>query len=111
VIEPGLLDLSPGKAHDEDAALKCDALGRATVGVATDGIVDDVGAVAFGHLVDDGDEVFRVPVDHDVRSQLLGVARREREVGFHLWQHRHRFPLFRLGPAARPSGTATNRAP
>jgi DHA2 family methylenomycin A resistance protein-like MFS transporter len=69
VVQRGGGDRAAGEADHQDPALERDALGRSRVGLAAHGVVDNVGAAASGHLLDDLDEVLPVPVHHHVRAQ------------------------------------------
>ena len=71
VVRARLGEPAAGEADDEDAAFERDALRRTVVGVAADGVVDDVGAAPAGELLHRVDEVVLAVVDREVGAELL----------------------------------------
>ena len=77
VVGRRLGDPAAGEADDDDPALERDALAGLVEDVAADRVVDDVGTVPAGHLLDDRDEVLGRVVDDVVGAELaahLGLA-------------------------------------
>ena len=106
VVGRRLGDAAAGEPDDDEPALEGDALARLVEDVAADRVVDDVGAVPAGDLLDDRDEVLGRVVDDVVGAELRGrprpCARRRR------WRSPSRPRPCRAGspPSRRPPAPA-----
>ena len=63
------MNLSTGKADDDDPSFEGDALGGLAVRLSADGIKDHVSTTSCGCFLDDRDKVVGRAINHDVGAE------------------------------------------